>query len=114
MVLFIGAARRFLIGQGCCSERTGAGKVRSGWLCRSKIDDHNVIFPPHNVAVRTSDRLHGTNSNFPSVDDRISGAAHLDYLVRSFFADWRGAISGTFGVLLVWRQALDPERASRP
>ena len=87
IVMFIRAAGRFLVCHGCYSHRTRAREVGRRRLGRSKIDDHDVIFPPHNMAVRTSNRLHGTTRLFPSVDDRISAAAHHGCPVRYVSAD---------------------------
>jgi hypothetical protein len=72
----IRVAGRFVTSHNCYSERPAAREVRSRWLGRSKIDDHNVIYPPHNMAVRTSDRLHGTTRlfPFPHNKDQWSGA----------------------------------------
>jgi hypothetical protein len=63
IVVPIRAIGRFIASDERYSESAATGKVWRGWFGSSKVYDHYVIFPPNDVAVSTSDRLHGTNSS---------------------------------------------------
>jgi hypothetical protein len=61
-ILLMRAAERFIAHHGRYSQRAATRKIRRGRFRISKVDDHHVSFPPYDVAVSTSDRLHDTNS----------------------------------------------------
>jgi hypothetical protein len=62
IVGFRGGVEQFVACNHGCSHRSSAGEVWRRRLRPAKIDDHNVIFTPYDLAVGTFDRLHSTNS----------------------------------------------------
>jgi len=53
----------FYYGRG--PERPCARELRAGWIGSAKINDHNVVCTCDDVALSTSDRLHGTTPALP-------------------------------------------------
>jgi hypothetical protein len=47
-----------------CSQRASTGKIWSRWIRPPKIDDYDVVLTFDDIAVSSSDRMHGTTPKF--------------------------------------------------